>query len=93
MKTIEDLEKDNPVDEYGNVVCKICGNVQAPNFRACIYCCGHDELEITVEWHGSGEWGRWELGAVCASCGKDFDFSRDYLIRNYKFVRKTPKGY
>ena len=76
-------------DEFGNVACKVCGNVQSPTFKACIVCCKHDELELTEEWHGLDDGGGWELGVECAICGKNFDFTRDYLIRNYKLVRKT----
>jgi hypothetical protein len=75
-------------DKYGNVVCKTCENSQSPTFRACIYCCPHNELEFVEEWHGPVECGGWELGAECAICGKNFDFPREQIMQEYKAIRK-----
>lgn len=77
--------KKEDVDKYDNVACQICGKIQSPSFRTCIYCCKHDELGLTEEWN---EGGGWELDAECARCGKNFDFSRQELIQVYKLVRK-----
>ena len=74
-------------DGYGNATCKVCGRIQSPGFHACIYCCKHDELRLTEDWH---EGGGWELDVECSNCGKDFDFSHDFLIQEYKVVRKSP---
>lgn len=81
-----------PQDKYGNVACKRCGKLQSPFFKACIGCCDHEELNPTEEWHGPDDGGGWELDVECAICGKNFDFSRSEIIRNYKLVLRKPNA-
>lgn len=71
-------------DSDGNAVCKDCGKVQAASFKACIYCCKHNELDFTEDWHCG-----WNLDVECAICGKNFDFSNETIIREYKAVKKN----
>jgi len=78
----------NPVADYGNVACKVCNKIQASSFKACIYCCNHDELELVEEWHGPDDDGGWELDVECLICGKNFDFQNEQLVNEYKLVRK-----
>lgn len=85
---IPDWARPEFLDKYGNVACKVCGKEQAPSFRACIYCCKHDELELTEVWGGTDDCGGYEFDVFCQTCGKDFGFDRNELIRNYKVVRK-----
>lgn len=87
-KEFPEWAKQEAVDKYGNVACKVCGKIQVTDFGACIYCCAHDEFELTEKWHGPDEGGGWELDVECSICGKNFDFSRQELIQNYKLVRK-----
>ena len=84
--------KQEAADSYGNATCAACGHVQSPSFQACISCCKHDELRLVEDWHGADEGGGWELDVECSICGKNFDFSRDLLMREYKVVRKTPNA-
>lgn len=79
--------KPEATDQYGNVACKVCGHIQSPTFNACISCCAHAALNLTEDWHGPDDGGRWELEAVCSKCGKNF-FSLEELLRGYKLVRK-----
>jgi hypothetical protein len=76
-----------PADEYGNATCKVCGKKQAPSFGACIQCCSHDELRFDEEWDQG-----WHLTVECAVCGKNFDFTNDELMRDYKAVRRSPNA-
>ena len=71
------------IDTHGNVACLKCGKAQSPYFMACIYCCTHEILEFTEQWDCG-----WRLDVYCSICGKNFDFSKDVLIREYKAVRK-----
>lgn len=64
---------------FGNVSCKVCQMVQAPFFRACIYCCAHKALSI-IEGRDGG------LDFECDMCGKNFDFDINLIIRRYKLV-------
>lgn len=77
-------------DTHGNIKCNVCGKLQSPSFKECIYCCAHDELDFTEERCGTDEGGGWELKVECARCGKNFDFTRYNLIRDYKAVRRSP---
>lgn len=81
-----DKQPERPPDEYGNVACADCGKMQSPSFTACIECCQHDELRLREEWHGPDDGGGWELDVECTVCGKNFGFSRDDLIENYKLL-------
>lgn len=78
------------VDEWGNVKCAKCGRVQSNSFTACIWCCNHDTLKFTEDWHGTDDCGGWELEVECAVCGKNFDFKREEIMRNYIAVRRQP---
>jgi hypothetical protein len=88
MRAYPSWAKQEAADSYGNVACNSCGAIQSPHFVACIYCCNHDTLLLTEEWHGTDEGGGWELAAECASCGKNFGFENDYLISKYQLTRK-----
>lgn len=74
-----------PVDKYGNVSCKKCGEVQSPDFRACIKCCDHEEL-VLVEKYNNG----WTFDFECKICGKNFDFLYDFVSKNYRIIRHSP---
>lgn len=87
-KTWPEWANQEDADKYGNVTCKVCGKAQSPYFRACIYCCNHDELTLTEKWHGSDEYGDWGLDVECSICWKNYDFSNKDLIQKYKLVRK-----
>ena len=69
-----------PVDHYGNVACKKCGNVQSPSYKRCIKCCSHDNLAFDEEYDSG-----WRLTAYCTDCGKDIDNSE--LRINYKIIK------
>ena len=75
-------------DEFGNIACKKCGYIQSPSYRACLKCCPHNRLALTEGWHGDDDGGGWELEVECAKCGKDCDFGRKTLMRDYAVVRK-----
>ncbi len=76
------------VDQYGNNRCNQCENFYSSHFPLCPHCCPHNELELTEEWHGGDNTGGWELAVVCTTCGRDFDFPREWLMLNFKLVRK-----
>ena len=44
-----------------DATCKVCGEISAASFTACIYCCKHDELSFTEQWDGG-----WVLGVECS---------------------------
>ncbi len=67
----------------GNIQCVKCGKLYSDNFKKCVFCCPHNELILDEEWEG-----RWILCVKCIECGKDYDFKRDWLIKNFKLVRK-----
>jgi len=75
-------------DKYGNLQCSECQKSYAPIFKRCPHCCPHNELELAEEWHGQDEGGGWELGVECSDCGRNYDFPRDFVINNFKLVRK-----
>ncbi len=75
-------------DKHGNVKCEKCGRWASETFKKCPHCCEHNELELDEGWHGSDEEGGWELEVVCLECGKNYDFDNDWLIENFKLVRK-----
>jgi len=76
-------------DKYGNISCKVCGNVQSPSFEACIKCCKHNILEFTDEWIGCDDGGGWGIACGCKYCGNNFDFDADTLKNNYFVVRNN----
>jgi len=71
-------------DKYGSVKCEKCGKFYSPSFIKCPRCCKHNELELTEEWHLDG----WELDVTCSECGKNYGFDRQWLINNFKLIRK-----
>lgn len=71
-----------------NVECTKCGKFYSQLFVKCPYCCDHNELHLIEEWNGPDEGGGWGLEAVCSECGKNYDFNRNFLIDNYKLIRK-----
>lgn len=77
-----------PSVKAGENFCDVCGKNQADSFKACIHCCPHNELNFTEDWKGSDECGSWELAFECAACGKNFEFQRADILRNYKAVRR-----
>lgn len=72
-----------PVDDYGNVACNECGKVQSPDFKRCIDCCDHAELEFEEEWDEG-----WRITVACSLCGKDHGFGNSLLMARYKVVLK-----
>jgi len=78
-----DIWHGEEVDKHGNVACDNCGKVQSPAFTACINCCKHEVLAFTEDYDCG-----WRIDVYCDICGKNFDFSNDDLIANYKAVRK-----
>ena len=80
--------KQEAVDRYGNVTCKVCGKPQSPSFADCVYCCTHDRLVLVEDWHGPDDGGSWCLEAECDICGKNFGFYNDVLISEYQLIRK-----
>ena len=75
-------------DEYGNLACRACGEMQSPRFNSCIKCCQHDNLDLIERWEGPDDGGGWELDVKCVACGKNFGFSHDELMEKYKLVRR-----
>ena len=76
------------VDSGGNVACRKCAQKQSPTFKACVFCCTHDQLRFVERYECCG----WELDVECDVCGKNFGFSRDDIISNYIAVRKEQPG-
>lgn len=72
-------------DGKGNVGCRSCGKMQSEYFKACIYCCPHNTLDLIEEYNNG-----WSLDVECSDCGKNFDFKIEDLIKNYKVVRRLP---
>lgn len=69
-----------------NISCVLCGLLYSPTFKKCVFCCPHGVLSFdeAVSWHAGG----WAFTVVCDECGKNFDFSRNKLISNYRIVKK-----
>lgn len=79
-------------DNYGNVKCHGCNKFYSPSFPECPYCCSHEELDLVENWYGADDGGGWGLDVVCSRCGKNFGFSREMLISEYKVVKKSNAG-
>jgi hypothetical protein len=80
--------KPGTVDQYGNVACAACGQVQSPSFKACTQCCKHDVLDIDDDWIGGDDNGHWGIMFSCRDCGMNYGFDRRTLQENYEVVRK-----
>ncbi len=75
-------------DKHENLQCEVCGQSYAPHFSRCPYCCPHDELEPIEEWRGADDGGGWEIGFQSKMCGRDFGFTNEFIIDNFKLIRK-----
>ncbi len=79
---------DGVIDIRRGVKCRECGKFQDPAFKACIFCCKHDELGFHEKWSPGYDSGEWVLSCECNVCGKNFDFSNELLKVNYVAVRR-----
>ena len=73
------------IDKYGNIKCLKCRNFYSPSLTNCPDCCKHEKLDLTEEWTDSDGY---KLDVICTTCGRDYGFDNEWIINNFKLVRK-----